>query len=537
MSMEKISIEVPIALQNLAAKRTVAIGGSASNGILTLESCAHQKKTSLRVGVVLSGGPAPGGHNVIWGLLDSLEEVANNVCLLGFLKGPMGLLKNEFKILDKNFLQPFCNSGGFHMLGTGRTKINSVDQLERVYEVCVLHDLDGLVIIGGDDSNTNAWHLAEFFRQKNSKIAIIGVPKTIDGDLQYHPWLEVSFGFHTATQVYSYLVSNLIQDTASGQKYYHFVRLMGRSASHITLEVALQSHPTVALISEAIESQSLSLKELVSKIADVIVERSLDGKNFGVILIPEGLLEFIADFKNLISDLDRIYARSEKELDIHANFMKELPEDSLRLFTELPLSIQHELCFERDNHGNLQLSKIETEKFLANLTAAELEKRKIKNQYPGKFTTLAHFFGYEARAAPPSYFDANYAYALGMNAGVLIRDSQTGYLSCVKNLKKSVSDWIPIGLPIGHLMEVVHRQGKNLKVIRKALVDVTSLAHLEWSHMDPILGKKTLQQCCDERRTNLFSWGVSYLSDISNRPLLLPGNFPSTLLQDRDPNS
>ena len=529
--MEKLL--VPPSLQNLSCKSTTEHYARKSFPIVTVSPCAQAKKKSIKLGVVLSGGPAPGGHNVIWGILDALHECSEKVTVIGFLNGASGILRDEYMLLNQEVLKPFHNSGGFHLLGTGRTKIETPEQLLRVMDVCSLHQLDGLVIIGGDDSNTNAWHLAEYFRAEKSATTVVGVPKTIDGDLQFHPWLEVSFGFHTATQIYSYLVSNLIQDTASGKKYYHFVRLMGRSASHITLEVALQTHPTIALISEYILSQNLTLQEVVVKIADVVSERAAAGKNFGVVLVPEGLLEFFADFKLLISDLDKIYARSPDlvNLKFHQHSLTELPHGSLGVFANLPLAIQLQLCAERDSHGNIQLSKIETEKFLAELVKAELQKRSIRNIYTGKFATLCHFFGYEARSAPPSDFDATYAYALGRNAALLVRDERSGYLSCMQNLTESPESWLPIGLPIECLLQDEVRHGKTKKVIRKALVEPCSQGHAAWSQLDSVLGQKTLGLSRLERDVATFSRGVCYANRSSNRPLLLPNSLPSTIHQ------
>lgn len=398
-----------------------------------------------KVGVVLSGGQAPGGHNVIVGLRDALSEGSE---LFGFLGGPSGILEKKYKKL--NDLEHYRNSGGFDLIGSGRTKIESEDQLANAMDTAFALELDGLVVIGGDDSNTNAAVLAEYFKKHGCPTTVVGVPKTIDGDLK-HEYIEVSFGFDTASKVYSEMIGNICRDALSAKKYYHFVKLMGRSASHLTLECALQTQPNFTVIGEEVALKQLSLKQIVAAIVDLIVKR--ENKDYGVILVPEGLLEFIPEMKSLIEDLNagKVSERSKKTLE------------------SLPEEIQQQLQLDRDPHGNVQLSHIETEKLLIEMVKEQLKER---SDYRGKFNAIAHFFGYEGRCSYPSNFDANYCYALGFVAEALVANKCSGYMAIVRNLYAAVELWQPGGLPLTQLMHIEMRKGKEKPVIAKRHVDL-----------------------------------------------------------------
>lgn len=410
------------------------------------------KKTplSLRVGVVFSGGQAPGGHNVVLGLQEALSPGSE---LIGFLGGPSGILEKKYRILKD--LHHFRNTGGFDLIGSGRTKIESAEQLQKALNTAFELKLDGLVIIGGDDSNTNAAILAEYFLQNDCPTCVIGVPKTIDGDLK-NAYIETSFGFDTATKVYSEMIGNICRDALSAKKYYHFIKLMGRSASHITLECALQTHPNFTLIGEEIAARNLSLKQIVNAIADLIIKR--ENKNYGVILIPEGLLEFVPEIKTLIEELNTNTPLSSK---------------AQNTLNSLPKEIQEQLKLDRDPHSNVQLSHIETEKLLITLVKNELKHR----NFQGKFNAVAHFFGYEGRCSVPSNFDANYCYTLGYVAEALIANGKTGYMCLVQNLIADVEMWQVGGLPITQLMHIERRKGKEKPVIAKTLVDLEGVPY------------------------------------------------------------
>ncbi|MFA5857554.1 MAG: diphosphate--fructose-6-phosphate 1-phosphotransferase [Elusimicrobiota bacterium] len=435
-------------------------------------------KKIVRVGVVLSGGQAPGGHNVIAGLYDGLKKANQKNKLIGFLGGPSGILDNKWKEITAPFMDQYRNTGGFDIIQSGRTKIETPEQFELASNNLIANKLDALVVVGGDDSNTNAALLAEYFKIKNLPVSVIGVPKTIDGDLK-NDQIEASFGFDTATKIYAELVGNICRDVNSAQKYWHFVRLMGRSASHITLEVGLKTQPNIVLIGEEVKSRNLTLAQVVHYIVDVIVARAEVKKNFGVILVPEGLVEFIPEIKQLIAVLNDVLAENEQTLHAMAGLddkkvfvISKLPENLAALMKSLPSGISSQLMLDRDPHGNVQVSQIETEKLLIDMIKKQLSDLKKEGKYNGKFATNTHFLGYEGRCGAPSNFDANYTYALGYTAAVLAMNALTGYLSSVKGLTSKSSSWTCGGVPLTMMMNIERRKGKEKPVIQKALVDL-----------------------------------------------------------------
>lgn len=430
------------------------------------------------VGVILSGGQAPGGHNVISGLYDALKAEHKDNELIGFLGGPSGLIENKYIKFTDEIINMYRNTGGFDIIGSGRTKLESKEQFKIVEKVAKEHKLDAIVIIGGDDSNTNAAVLAEYFLESKSGIQVIGCPKTIDGDLKNDD-IETSFGFDTACKTYSELIGNIERDANSAKKYWHFIKVMGRSASHIALECALETQPNICLISEEVEKNESSLSEIASQIADSVSKRSKNGDNFGVVIIPEGLVEFVPEVKKLIAEINDILAINDDEFSecdtAEKKFVfmdKHLSSESFKVFAILPQDIQQQLMMDRDPHGNVQVSRIESEKLIASLVDAELKERKAKGQYNGKFNALHHFFGYEGRCAFPSNFDADYCYSLGYNAAMLIINGYTGYLSSIKNLSESADKWCAGGMPITKMMNIERRHGEDKPVIKKALVDL-----------------------------------------------------------------
>jgi pyrophosphate--fructose-6-phosphate 1-phosphotransferase len=435
---------------------------------------------TLRVGVILSGGQAPGGHNVIAGLFDGLKKGNGESRLYGFLGGPSGLVDNKTVEITAAMVDEYRNTGGFDMIGSGRTKIESPEQFAAALETAKKLDLSAVVVIGGDDSNTNAALLAEYFLAHGSSIKVIGCPKTIDGDLK-NEFIESSFGFDTAVKTYGELIGNIERDANSAKKYWHFIKLMGRSASHIALECALQTQPNICLISEEVEAKKLSLKQIVDSLCDSIARRAAGGENFGVVLIPEGLVEFIPEMKALIEELNDIMAASGGEFakveresyqEIISWLARKLSGSSESLFLSLPVEIARQLLVDRDPHGNVQVSRIETEKLLIGMVEKELEERRAAGTYKGKFSALGHFFGYEGRCAFPSNFDADYCYSLGFSAFVLIAAGLTGYLSSVRNLSAPAEQWIAGGAPLTMMMNMEHRHGSQKPVIRKALVEL-----------------------------------------------------------------
>ena len=431
--------------------------------------------TKMNVGVILSGGQAPGGHNVITGLFDAVKKLNPENRLFGFILGPGGLVDHDYMELTAEVVDEYRNTGGFDMIGSGRTKLEKVEQFEKGLEIIRELDIKAIVIIGGDDSNTNACVLAEYYAAKNYGVQVIGCPKTIDGDLK-NDQIETSFGFDTACMTYSELIGNIERDCNSARKYWHFIKVMGRSASHIALECALQCQPNVCLISEEVEAKALSLDDIVTYIAQVVADRAANGDNFGTVIIPEGLIEFIPAIKKLIADLNDVLALPEAQnlgRSEQIDFVKQhISDDNLAVFNSLPTSVARQLALDRDPHGNVQVSLIETEKLLSNMVAAKLDRWKNKGKFVGKFAAQHHFFGYEGRCAAPSNFDADYCYALGTSAAQLIANGKTGYMAIVKNTTAPADEWIAGGVPITMMMNLERRNGEMKPVIRKALVEL-----------------------------------------------------------------
>ncbi|KAL6911460.1 hypothetical protein ACP4OV_000265 [Aristida adscensionis] len=423
----------------------------------------------LKVGVVLSGGQAPGGHNVICGIFDFLQDRAKGSTMYGFKGGPAGVMKCKYVELSTDFVYPYRNQGGFEMICSGRDKIETPEQFKEAEDTANKLELDGLVVIGGDDSNTNACLIAEYFRSRNLKTRVIGCPKTIDGDLKCKE-VPTSFGFDTACKIYSEMIGNVMTDARSSGKYYHFVRLMGRAASHITLECALQTHPNIALIGEEVAAKKQTLKNVTDYITDIICKRAELGYNYGVILIPEGLIDFIPEVQKLIAELNEILAHDT--VDEAGVWKNKLEPESKKLFEFLPPSIKEQLLLERDPHGNVQVAKIETEKMLIDMVETELGKRKSEGQYKSNFIGQSHFFGYEGRCGLPTNFDASYCYALGYGAGALLQGGKTGLISSVGNLSAPVAEWTVGGTALTSLMDVERRHGKFKPVIKKAMVEL-----------------------------------------------------------------
>ena len=432
------------------------------------------------VGVILSGGQAPGGHNVICGLYDALKATDKDNVLYGFKGGPSGLIDDDYIVFDDEYINAYRNTGGFDIIGSGRTKLETQEQFAIVAENCAKHGINALVIIGGDDSNTNAAVLAEYFAANGSGIQVIGCPKTIDGDLKNED-IECSFGFDTATKTYAEIVGNIERDANSAKKYWHFVKVMGRSASHVALETALQTRPNICLIGEEVAAKKMSLAEITDYIADSVAGRAAKGWNFGVAIIPEGIVEFVPEFSVLIAEINELLAGEEKAEAFNAlptweekyAFIKAgLTEASMAVFAVLPQGIQQQLFLERDPHGNVQVSLIESEKLFSEMVKANLAARKKAGTYTGKFSPLHHFLGYEGRCAFPSNFDADYCYSLGYNAFMLIQYGYTGYLSKVSNLSKPAEEWVAGGMPITKMMNIERRHGADKPVIRKALVEL-----------------------------------------------------------------
>jgi pyrophosphate--fructose-6-phosphate 1-phosphotransferase len=443
--------------------------------IVEFEPATEANNKKMNVGIILSGGQAPGGHNVITGLFDQVKKLNPENRLYGFILGPGGLVDHNYMELTKEIIDEYRNTGGFDMIGSGRTKLEKVDQFEKGLEIIRELDIKAIVIIGGDDSNTNACVLAEYYAAKNYGVQVIGCPKTIDGDLK-NEQIETSFGFDTACKTYSELIGNIERDCNSARKYWHFIKVMGRSASHIALECALQTQPNICLISEEIEAKAMSLDDIVTYIADTVAARAADGNNFGTVVIPEGVIEFIPAIKKLIAQLNDVLAMPEvKDLGRTEtiDFAKaHLTEENLAVFNSLPTGVARQLALDRDPHGNVQVSLIETEKLLSTMVAQKLEKMKKVGTYKGKFGTQHHFFGYEGRCAAPSNYDADYCYALGTSAAQLIANGKTGYMAIVKNTTKPADQWIAGGVPITMMMNMERRNGEMKPVIRKALVEL-----------------------------------------------------------------
>ena len=431
------------------------------------------------VGVILSGGQAPGGHNVICGLYDALKALSPENVLIGFKGGPSGLLDNDFIIFEDDYINQYRNTGGFDIIGSGRTKLETQEQFAVVVENCKNHGVNALVIIGGDDSNTNAAVLAEYCAANNTGIQVIGCPKTIDGDLKNED-IECSFGFDTATKTYSEIIGNIERDANSAKKYWHFIKVMGRSASHVALECALETQPNICLIGEEVAAKKMSLAQVADQIADSVAARAAKGWNFGVAIIPEGIVEFVPEFSVLIAEINELLAGAKadafNELPTwaakYAFIEQGLTKESMAVFAILPENIQQQLFLERDPHGNVQVSLIESEKLFSALVKDNLAARKAAGTYKGKFSALHHFLGYEGRCAFPSNFDADYCYSLGYNAAMLIQYGYTGYLSKVSNLQAPAEEWVAGGMPITKMMNIERRHGADKPVIRKALVEL-----------------------------------------------------------------
>ena len=456
--------------------------------IVEFEPATEANTKKMNVGIILSGGQAPGGHNVITGLFDQIKKLNPENRLFGFILGPGGLVDHNYMELTPEIIDEYRNTGGFDMIGSGRTKLEKVDQFEKGLEIIRELDIKAIVIIGGDDSNTNACVLAEYYAAKNYGVQVIGCPKTIDGDLK-NEQIETSFGFDTACKTYSELIGNIERDCNSARKYWHFIKVMGRSASHIALECALQTQPNICLISEEVEAKGQSLDDIVTYIANAVVARAADGNNFGTVIIPEGVIEFIPAIKKLIAQLNDVLALPEaKEIcrDEQVDFAKShLTPENLAVFNSLPVGVARQLALDRDPHGNVQVSLIETEKLLSTMVAQKLEKMKKEGKYVGKFGTQHHFFGYEGRCAAPSNFDADYCYALGTSAAQLIANGKTGYMAIVKNTTAPADQWIAGGVPITMMMNMEKRAGEMKPVIRKALVELDGAPFKEFAaHRD-----------------------------------------------------
>ena len=446
---------------------------------VTFEASNVSKESEIRnVGVILSGGQAPGGHNVIAGLYDALKNANSANKLYGFLGGPSGIIDGKYVEFDDEFINAYRNTGGFDIIGSGRTKLETEEQFEKSLAVCKKLNISAVVIIGGDDSNTNAAMLAEWFVKHNAGIQVIGCPKTIDGDLK-NEQIEISFGFDTATKTYAELIGNIERDANSAKKYWHFVKIMGRSASHVALEAALQTQPNITLISEEVQEKKMSLSSIIDYMTDIIVKRANAGKNFGIAVIPEGLIEFIPEMGSMISNLNDIMATLESDpAFVNATTIRDkfdivenrLEDENAKVYKSLPALIKGQLLADRDPHGNVQVSKIETEKLLIEMISTRLDELKSQGDYIGKFSAQSHFFGYEGRCAFPSNFDADYCYSLGFNAFALINNGLTGYLSSVRNLTQPASEWVAGGVPLTMMMNMEKRHGEMKPVIQKALV-------------------------------------------------------------------
>jgi len=453
----------------------------------------------FNVGIILSGGQAPGGHNVVSGIFDGIKRLNKECRLYGFLMGPSGFINHQYMELTAGYIKEYRNTGGFDIIGSGRTKLETPEQFEAGLKILKELNIKALVIIGGDDSNTNAAVLAEYYKNIGAGVQVIGVPKTIDGDLK-NEWIESSFGFDTACKVYSEMIGNIQRDCNSSKKYYHFIKLMGRSASHIALECALETQPNVCLISEEILAKRMTLDNIVSYLCYVITERAKLGWNFGTVLVPEGLIEFIPSMKVLIAELNEVLVAHASEIEgleeleklkvIHSF----LTPANAELYKSLPKNIALQLSLDRDSHGNVQVSLIETESLLSEMVAKRLEEMAEAGQYSGKFSSQHHFFGYEGRCADPTNFDADYTYALGFNAAMLINSGLTGYMSSVRNLTAKSEDWIAGGIPITMMMNMERRHGQMKPVIQKALVNLNGRPYLKFASMRETLALNTLYQ-------------------------------------------
>ena len=464
--------------------------------IIEFEPATSENNSKINVGVILSGGQAPGGHNVITGLFDQIKRLNPENRLFGFILGPGGFVDHNYKELTAEVIDEYRNTGGFDMIGSGRTKLEKVEQFEKGLEIARELNLSAIVIIGGDDSNTNACVLAEYYAAKNYGIQVIGCPKTIDGDLK-NEQIETSFGFDTACKTYSELIGNIERDCNSARKYWHFIKVMGRSASHIALECALQCQPNVCLVSEEVEQKDMTLNQIVDDLCQIIAKRAEDGNNFGTVIVPEGLIEFIPAIGRLIQELNDLLAAhgaDYKDLDKEAQrkyIIEHLSKENAATFETLPADVARQLSLDRDPHGNVQVSLIETEKLLSAMCEARLAEMKKEGKYVGKFAAQHHFFGYEGRCAAPSNFDADYCYALGTSAAQLIANGKTGYMAIVKNTTAPADQWIAGGVPITMMMNMERRNGEMKPVIRKALVELDGAPFNEFASKRDVWARET----------------------------------------------
>ena len=464
--------------------------------IIEFEPAESENNSKINVGVILSGGQAPGGHNVITGLFDQIKRLNPENRLFGFILGPGGFVDHNYKELTKEVIDEYRNTGGFDMIGSGRTKLEKVEQFEKGLEIARELNLSAIVIIGGDDSNTNACVLAEYYAAKNYGIQVIGCPKTIDGDLK-NEQIETSFGFDTACKTYSELIGNIERDCNSARKYWHFIKVMGRSASHIALECALQCQPNICLVSEEVEQKDMTLNQIVDDLCQAIAKRAEDGNNFGTVIVPEGLIEFIPAIGRLIQELNDLRAAhgaDYKDLDKDAQrkyIIEHLSKENAATFETLPADVARQLSLDRDPHGNVQVSLIETEKLLSAMCEARLAEMKAEGKYVGKFAAQHHFFGYEGRCAAPSNFDADYCYALGTSAAQLIANGKTGYMAIVKNTTAPADQWIAGGVPITMMMNMERRNGEMKPVIRKALVELDGAPFKEFASKRDVWARET----------------------------------------------
>ena len=490
--------------------------------LVEFEPADSANNAKMNVGVILSGGQAPGGHNVISGLFDEVKKLNPDNRLYGFLMGPGGLVDHNYIEITAENLQAYRNTGGFDMIGSGRTKLEKEDQFEKGLEIIKKLDIKAVVIIGGDDSNTNACVLAEYYAAKQYGVQVIGCPKTIDGDLK-NDQIETSFGFDTATKTYSELIGNIERDCNSARKYWHFVKLMGRSASHIALECALQTQPNICLISEEIQAKDQTLNDIVEYIAGVVAYRAAQGNNFGVVLIPEGLIEFIPAIGRLIQKLNDLLAAHGADymnLDKDAQrkyILEHLSAENKATFETLPEGVARQLSLDRDPHGNVQVSLIETEKLISEMVAAKLDQWKKEGKYEGKFAAQHHFFGYEGRCAAPSNFDADYCYALGSSAAQLIANGKTGYMAIVKNTTAGTDQWKAGGVPITMMMNMEKRNGEMKPVIRKALVELDGTPFKTFAAQRDKWAKET----CYVYPGPIQYWGPSSVCDQTTKTLVL----------------
>ena len=492
--------------------------------VITFEAGEQKPLEPFNVGIILSGGQAPGGHNVISGLYDGVKSLNKDCRLYGFLMGPGGLVDHKYVEFTDEFIDEYRNTGGFDIIGSGRTKLAKDEQFEKGLEILRKLGIKALVIIGGDDSNTNACLLAEYYAKNNSGVQVIGCPKTIDGDLK-NEQIETSFGFDTACKTYSELIGNIQRDCNSARKYWHFIKLMGRSASHIALECALETQPNICLISEEVAQKAMSLNDVVTYIAKIVADRAADGNNFGTALIPEGLIEFIPEIEKLIAELNeilvdsvthepRVFSSPEEQLDF---VEKNLTRENHATLHRLPDDVARQLCLDRDDHGNVQVSLIETEKLLSRMVAAKLKAWKKEGKYSGKFSPQHHFFGYEGRCAAPSNYDADYCYSLGFNASRLIANGKTGYMSIIKNTTAPAAEWIAGGVPITMMMNMERRSGAMKPVIRKALVELDGAPYKFFASKREEWAKNT----CYVYPGPIQYWGPSEVYDQCTKTLAL----------------